>query len=113
MNETTPQPDAMDNSENDDVKLAADSAAPPLVGDSRFVDIISGQFDADEDVAELVIAKRVLAPMAETPKLHKVLAQAGMGSRLEMEQLILIGTQVTPAGVAKLQKKMPKAKIAF
>jgi 23S rRNA pseudouridine2605 synthase len=29
--------------------------------------------------------------MAETPKLHKVLAQAGMGSRLEMEQLILEG----------------------
>ncbi len=35
--------------------------------------------------------KRVLAPMAETPKLHKVLAQAGMGSRLEMEQLIMEG----------------------
>jgi 23S rRNA pseudouridine2605 synthase len=29
--------------------------------------------------------------MAETPKLHKVLAQAGMGSRLEMEQLIMEG----------------------
>ena len=29
--------------------------------------------------------------MAETPKLHKVLAQAGMGSRLEMEQLIVEG----------------------
>ena len=36
-------------------------------------------------------AKRVLAPQAETPKLHKVLAQAGMGSRLEMEQLIMEG----------------------
>jgi 23S rRNA pseudouridine2605 synthase len=59
--------------------------------DSRFVDIISGQFDADEEVAELAPPKRVLAPMAETPKLHKVLAQAGMGSRLEMEQLILEG----------------------
>jgi 23S rRNA pseudouridine2605 synthase len=37
------------------------------------------------------LAKRVLAPQAETPKLHKVLAQAGMGSRLEMEQLIMEG----------------------
>jgi hypothetical protein len=36
-------------------------------------------------------AKRVLAPQAETPKLHKVLAQAGLGSRLEMEQLIAEG----------------------
>ena len=35
--------------------------------------------------------KRVLVPQAETPKLHKVLAQAGLGSRLEMEQLIMEG----------------------
>jgi 23S rRNA pseudouridine2605 synthase len=33
----------------------------------------------------------VLQPQAETPKLHKVLAQAGLGSRLEMEQLIVEG----------------------
>jgi len=57
----------------------------------RFGDIVSGQFDADEDSADLAPPKRVLAPMAETPKLHKVLAQSGMGSRLEMEQLILEG----------------------
>ena len=41
----------------------------------RFGDIVSGQFDADEDSADLAPPKRVLAPMAETPKLHKVLAQ--------------------------------------
>ena len=35
--------------------------------------------------------KRVLAAQPESPKLHKVLAQAGLGSRLEMEQLILQG----------------------
>ncbi|MEI8155338.1 MAG: pseudouridine synthase [Burkholderiales bacterium] len=58
---------------------------------NRFNDVISGQFDADEDLDGLVPPKRVLAPMAETPKLHKVLAQAGMGSRLEMEQLIMEG----------------------
>ena len=58
---------------------------------NRFDDILSGQFDADEESQELTPSKRVLAPMAETPKLHKVLAQAGMGSRLEMEQLILEG----------------------
>jgi len=59
--------------------------------DNRFGDVISGQFDADEELVELVPPKRVLSAMAETPKLHKVLAQAGMGSRLEMEQLILEG----------------------
>ena len=57
----------------------------------RFEDVVSGQFDADEESVDLVPAKRVLAPLAETPKLHKVLAQAGMGSRLEMEQLIMEG----------------------
>lgn len=58
---------------------------------NRFNDVVSGQFDADEESAALVPVKRVLAPMAESPKLHKVLAQAGMGSRLEMEQLIMEG----------------------
>lgn len=57
----------------------------------RFSDVVSGQFDADENLADLVPPKRVLAPQAETPKLHKVLAQSGMGSRLEMEQLIMEG----------------------
>jgi len=71
----------------------AEPPAPPVLApkSTRFEDILSGQFDADEEVEELAPPKRVLAPMAETPKLHKVLAQAGMGSRLEMEQLILEG----------------------
>ncbi len=58
----------------------------------RFDDVVSGAFDAEqEQELPLLPAKRVLAPQAESPKLHKVLAQAGMGSRLEMEQLILEG----------------------
>ncbi|MDP4614504.1 MAG: pseudouridine synthase [Limnohabitans sp.] len=55
--------------------------------------VVSGQFD-DEDAAEEVaqdLGKRVLAPQIDSPKLHKVLAQAGMGSRLEMEKLITEG----------------------
>ena len=72
---------------------AAVASRPEVIQDmqNRFNDVVSGQFDADEDLDELTPPKRVLAPMAETPKLHKVLAQAGMGSRLEMEQLILEG----------------------
>ncbi len=61
------------------------------VAGTRFDDVVSGQFDADEELEGLSPVKRILAPMAESPKLHKVLAQAGMGSRLEMEQLILEG----------------------
>ena len=56
----------------------------------RFEDVVSGEFDAEETQAA-VPPKRVLAPQPESPKLHKVLAQAGMGSRLEMEQLIMEG----------------------
>ena len=58
---------------------------------TAFDAVVSGQFDADEVDPKLGMAKRVLAPQAESPKLHKVLAQAGLGSRLEMEQLILQG----------------------
>ncbi|GKT24307.1 pseudouridine synthase [Acidovorax sp. SUPP3334] len=57
----------------------------------QFADVVSGQLDEDETVADAVPARRVLLPQVETPKLHKVLAQAGLGSRLEMEQLILEG----------------------
>ncbi|MDO5654271.1 MAG: pseudouridine synthase [Brachymonas sp.] len=37
------------------------------------------------------LSKRVLQPEADAPKLHKVLAQAGMGSRLDMEKMIAEG----------------------
>jgi len=52
---------------------------------------VSGQFDAEESTESAAPLKRVLLPQPESPKLHKVLAQAGMGSRLEMEQLIMEG----------------------
>ena len=57
----------------------------------RFDDVISGAFDAVQEEEAPLPVKRVLQPQPESPKLHKVLAQAGMGSRLEMEQLILEG----------------------
>lgn len=66
------------------------TAAAPDMGIS-FAHVLSGEFDAQADTPEAVDAKRVLAPRADSPKLHKVLAQAGMGSRLEMEKLILEG----------------------
>lgn len=77
----------------DRARRAADRAqrnAPPTQP-IRFADVISGQFDADEESPEVPALKRVLLPEADSPKLHKVLAQAGLGSRLEMEALILQG----------------------
>lgn len=83
------------------VEEGAPQARPPRkdiqtirIGEAsyRFEDVVSGQLDADEESPDVtLLPKRVLAPQVETPKLHKVLAQAGMGSRLEMEQLIMEG----------------------
>ena len=92
----TPSPSAASDAEP--AQAVADPGSPepdmqaqPSGAVNRFQDVVSGQFDADEESGEALPVKRVLAPMAESPKLHKVLAQAGMRSRLEMEQLIMEG----------------------
>lgn len=74
----------------DAAETAPQAAAEPAAPADRFADVISGRFDQDEE-GDAAPPKRVLAPQPETPKLHKVLAQAGLGSRLEMEQLIMEG----------------------
>jgi 23S rRNA pseudouridine2605 synthase len=77
-----------------DLTLAPPAVFPFRKGDvavTRFEEVVTGQFDADEGNQSLPPPRRVLAPQLESPKLHKVLAQAGLGSRLEMEQLILQG----------------------
>lgn len=73
-------------------ELLANMPQPAPASDAiRFEDVVSGQFDAEESNDNATTMKRVLLPQPESPKLHKVLAQAGMGSRLEMEQLIMEG----------------------
>lgn len=76
--------------------LDSDLPSPPLSHPetaqvTRFEEVVTGQFDADEVDPAVGLPKRVLSAQPESPKLHKVLAQAGLGSRLEMEQLILEG----------------------
>ncbi len=77
--------------------VAAQPATDPSADAIRFDDVVSGAFDeevaeetgsADGDAGDAAPAKRVLQPQQDSPKLHKVLAQAGLGSRLEMEKLI-------------------------
>ncbi len=94
---TVPTPvesvDAENQVHHQSPSVAATNALPmqTSVATVRFDEVVTGQFDADEADPELSVLKRVLSPQPESPKLHKVLAQAGLGSRLEMEQLILEG----------------------
>lgn len=87
--------DELDDEEDDldRARRAAEREArnAPAPEPIKFSDVVSGQFDADEESPDVAPLKRVLLPEADSPKLHKVLAQAGLGSRLEMEQLILQG----------------------
>lgn len=82
--DTTPSPDAPEAVVGQGVDFAA---------------VVSGAFDQADSEGANAVAKRVLSPEADSPKLHKVLAQAGMGSRLEMEALIAQG-HVTVNGQA-------------
>ena len=101
--------------------VPADEEEAPRI---EFSDVVSGQFDADlakEDAAPL---KRVLLPQAESPKLHKVLAQSGLGSRIEMERQIAdghvsvnqepahVGQRVQFGDQIKVNGKLVKVRIA-
>jgi 23S rRNA pseudouridine2605 synthase len=46
------------------------------------------------------------APDSDTPKLHKVLAQAGLGSRLDMERLVAEGAVTVNAQVAHVGQRV-------
>jgi 23S rRNA pseudouridine2605 synthase len=75
---------------------AEHSTAPQPAPDAseRFAQVLSGEFDAQVEAlaqapeAPVEADKRVLLPEPEAPKLHKVLAQSGIGSRRDMERLI-------------------------
>ena len=86
---------------------AVDPVMPARAGE-LFAHVLSGEFDAGSEgepvaeaggaadaaevpEAESAAPKRVLQPEADAPKLHKVLAQSGIGSRRDMEDLIADG----------------------
>ena len=74
--------------------------AAPLDAGETFAAVLSGDYDAEagETVAEP--ERRVLAAEPDAPKLHKVLAQAGIGSRRDMEDLIAEGQVMVNGQVA-------------
>lgn len=100
-------------------ELPGQALAPELVeaAGARFADVLSGNLDAESETPDIEPpvfaarpeaaeqgegaeesagegegeAKRVLAPDADAPKLQKVLAQAGIGSRRDIEDWIAEG----------------------
>ncbi|HOB93332.1 MAG TPA: pseudouridine synthase [Aquabacterium sp.] len=84
-----------DDDEDDAADRPAAAEQPPAlpkdVGDT-FAAVLSGDYDAlPAEVISGEPERRVLAAEPDAPKLHKVLAQAGIGSRRDMEALIAEG----------------------
>ncbi|ATF37306.1 23S rRNA pseudouridylate synthase B [Burkholderia thailandensis] len=103
--------------------------------DDVFAYVISPAFDADNNASGGGVRapmlrrgrqnqpKRVLSPEDDAPKLHKVLAEAGMGSRREMEELIVagrvsvngepahIGQRIMPTDQVRINGKPVKRKL--
>lgn len=74
--------------------LREPASLPTVDVGERFAEVVSGAYDSEDEGAEEAVdlpTKRVLKPEPEAPKLHKVLAQAGVGSRRDMEQMIAEG----------------------
>ncbi|MBY8607524.1 MAG: pseudouridine synthase [Burkholderia sp.] len=104
--------------------------------DELFAYVTSPAFDADNSAGGSGVRapmlrrgrsqpanKRVLSPDDDAPKLHKVLAEAGMGSRREMEELIVagrvsvngepahIGQRIMPTDQVRINGKPVKRKL--
>ncbi|MFY7865098.1 pseudouridine synthase [Roseateles sp.] len=110
--------DFADGGEERAPRPVAEQAAPApevlvAVGE-RFAEVLAGDFDADDE--ELVEpagesseegdTKRVLAPEPDAPKLQKVLAQAGVGSRRDIEDMIAEGKIEVNGEVAHIGQRI-------
>ncbi len=95
-------------------------------GEDVFRFVISEQFDQEEMIVPRTKAKpvRELTSDDDAPKLHKVLAEGGLGSRREMEELILqgrvsvnglpahIGQRILPTDQVRVNGKLIHRKVS-
>ena len=115
--------------------MPAPATAAAGTEDDVFAYVTSPAFDADNTSGSVnapmlrrgrssAPQKRVLEADDDTPKLHKVLAEAGMGSRRDMEELIVagrvsvngepahIGQRIMPTDQVRINGKPVKRKLA-
>lgn len=119
----------------DDATAAPVPSAAAAAVDDVFAYVTSPAFDADNGTGGVRAPmlrrgrnapqqKRVLEPDDDAPKLHKVLAEAGMGSRRDMEELIIagrvsvngepahIGQRIMPTDQVRINGKPVKRKLS-
>ncbi|MEJ6001815.1 pseudouridine synthase [Paucibacter soli] len=76
----------------------------------RFAQVLAGEYDenapVEEPTEEVQDSKRVLAPEPDAPKLQKVLAQAGVGSRRDIEDMIAEGKITVNDEVAHIGQRI-------
>lgn len=71
----------------------------------RFADVTAGSYD-DETLTSESTEKRILQPQVDAPKLQKVLAQAGISSRRDIEQMIADGRISVNGEVAHIGQRV-------
>jgi len=103
------------------------NGAKPSEADAVFSFVTSDAFDRDEGARGKGPAKTVrrdLTAEDDAPKLHKVLAEAGLGSRRDMEDLIVagrvsvngepahIGQRILPTDAVRINGKLIQRKVS-
>lgn len=112
--------EAEDGSDATANQVVTGSTTPGVDLGELFSQLVSGQYDQEEEALssppesaptaplseESAPEKRVLAPDAEAPKLHKVLAQSGVGSRRDLETMISGGRVAVNGEVAHIGQRI-------
>ncbi|GJI95545.1 hypothetical protein RugamoR57_22630 [Duganella caerulea] len=133
--ERGPRPDGQRNGKNGKGKNGKPQRGGQNAGgaklndaDAAFSYVTSDAFDSDEPAkgrhAAPKVVRRDLTSDDDAPKLHKVLAEAGLGSRRDMEELIVagrvsvngepahIGQRILPTDAVRLNGKLIQRRVS-
>jgi 23S rRNA pseudouridine2605 synthase len=101
-----------DVAEDDEQRPSRRAVIAAEQAEAVFKELLAGEFDeiyeeeVEEEGAEAASTKRVLRPEPDAPKLQKVLAQSGVGSRRDIEQMIEDGRISVNGEVAHIGQRV-------